>query len=146
MATTLAFVDTNVLLYAVSTNPAEQTKQQVARKILDEGEVAYSVQVAQEFFVNATRKLNPPLSSTDALEFLRAIDFLDVVFLDLALFLDAVRIYDQFQISYWDAAIVAAARRLGVEILYSEDLADGRSFDGVRAVNPFRAGFNLSSQ
>jgi predicted nucleic acid-binding protein len=48
---------------------------------------------------------------------------------------------DRFQISYWDAAIVAAAKRLGATTLYSEDLADGQVFEGVQVVNPFRAGF-----
>ena len=46
------------------------------------------------------------------------------------LFQEAVRIYNLFQISYWDAAIVAAAKRLGATILYSEDLSDGREFRG----------------
>jgi len=55
MPTTRAFVDTNVLLYAVSTNPAEAEKRRVAREILEAGQLGFSVQVAQEFFVNATR-------------------------------------------------------------------------------------------
>jgi predicted nucleic acid-binding protein len=59
--------------------------------------------------------------------------------LDYELFKSAVKIQARFQTSYWDAAIIAAAKRLDCEILYSEDLTDGQNFDGVRVVNPFRA-------
>jgi predicted nucleic acid-binding protein len=41
-------------------------------------------------------------------------------------------------LSYWDAAIVAAARLLGCNELLSEDLQDGRSIDGILLRNPFR--------
>jgi predicted nucleic acid-binding protein len=44
----------------------------------------------------------------------------------------------QWNISYWDAAIVEAAREAGCSTLLSEDLQDGMDFGGVRIVNPFR--------
>jgi predicted nucleic acid-binding protein len=50
----------------------------------------------------------------------------------------ALRIKAQHQLSYWDSAIVAAARTLGCRTLYSEDMGDGRDVDGVQIVNPFR--------
>jgi predicted nucleic acid-binding protein len=146
MPTTLAFVDSNVLLYAVSTNPSEVEKRRVAREIVAAGQFGFSTQVAQEFFVNATGKLKPPLSSGDALKFLQEILPGEIVGLDFALFQEAVRLRERFQISYWDAAIVAAAKRLGATTLYSEDLSDGQSFEGVQVVNPFRAGFTVSSK
>jgi predicted nucleic acid-binding protein len=139
MPTTPAFVDTNVLLYAASTNPAEADKRNAARSILTTGNYKFSVQVAQEFFVNATGKLKPPLSSADAMEFLRAVSPAAVVALDYALFEEAVQIRDHCKISYWDSAIVAAAKRGRCNTLYSEDLADGQIYDGIRVVNPFRA-------
>ncbi len=40
--------------------------------------------------------------------------------------------------SYWDSAIIAAARALGCALLYSEDTSHGRQIDGVTIVNPFR--------
>ena len=138
MPTTPAFVDTNVLLYAASTNPSEADKRNAARSVLTTGDYKFSVQVAQEFFVNATGKLKPPLSSADAMEFLRAVSPAAVVALDYALFEEAVQIQDRFKISYWDSAIVAAAKRGRCNILYSEDLANGQIYDGTRVVNPFR--------
>ena len=134
----LAFVDTNVLLYAASTDPTEAGKRTEARRVLSDGAFAFSVQVAQEFFVNATRKLTPALSSADALAFLKGINPAMVVAIDYELFEEATKIQQRFQISYWDAAIVAAAKRLNCGILYSEDLSEGQSYDGVRVVNPFR--------
>lgn len=139
MAATLAFIDTNVLLYAASTDPAEAGKSNAARQVLNAGVFAFSVQVAQEFFVNATRKLTPALSSSDALGFLKGINPTAVVALDYELFEEATKIQERFQISYWDAAVVAAAKRLNCDTLYSEDLSDGQSYDGVRVANPFRS-------
>jgi predicted nucleic acid-binding protein len=139
MPTTPVFVDTNVLLYAASTNPAEVNKRNAARSVLTTGDYEFSVQVAQEFFVNATGKLQPPMSSADAMEFLHGIQLATVVGLDYALFEEAVEIHDRFKISYWDSAIVAAAKRARCDTLYSEDLADGQIYDGIRVVNPFRA-------
>jgi len=146
MPTIPVFVDTNVLLYEVSTNPSEAGKRDAERAILLAGDYGFSVQVAQEFFVNATGKLKPPISSADAMKFLQGILPGEVVGMDFTMFLEAVKLRERFQISYWDAAIVAAAKRLEATTLYSEDLADGQSFDGVKVLNPFRAGFTAGSK
>ena len=50
---------------------------------------------------------------------------------------EGLRLKERFQLSYWDAAIIAAARALGAGTLYSEDLNHGQDYDGVRVVNPF---------
>jgi len=49
------FVDTNVLLYAITTAEDEREKSERARKILEARDLALSVQVLQEFYVQATR-------------------------------------------------------------------------------------------
>ena len=139
MPTTPAFVDTNVLPYAASTDPTEAGKRDAARRILVANPVCFSVQVAQEFFVNATRKLKPPLSRADALGFLEQINPVAVAPLDYGLFEEATRLSERFQISYWDAAIVIAAKKLNCVTLYSEDLSHGQNFDGIVTTNPFHA-------
>jgi predicted nucleic acid-binding protein len=139
MPTIPVFLDTNVLLYAASTNQDEANRRDAARKILSENSICFSVQVAQEFFVNATRKLTPPLSRADALTFLSQINPTTVAPLDYDLFEEATRLSERFQISYWDGAIVAAAKRLNCATLYSEDLNHGQNFEGVKVTNPFRA-------
>jgi predicted nucleic acid-binding protein len=50
--------------------------------------------------------------------------------------LEALEIEARYKISFWDALIVQAAESGEAEVLYSEDLADGQKYGGVRAVNP----------
>src|ERR1700683_268133 len=57
--TIVRFVDANVLLYAISRDPAEQDKAKQANDILAERDLALSVQVLQEFYVQATRASRP---------------------------------------------------------------------------------------
>jgi hypothetical protein len=45
---------------------------------------------------------------------------------------------ERWKVSYWDAAIVEAARAAGCPVLLSEDLQHGMDFAGVRVVDPFR--------
>jgi predicted nucleic acid-binding protein len=49
----------------------------------------------------------------------------------------AIEQSERFAISYWDAAILAAAEALGTGTVYSEDLKDGQQYGRVRVVNPF---------
>ena len=49
----------------------------------------------------------------------------------------AIVISLQHRISYWDGAILAAAERLGAEIVYTEDLSHGQTYGPVRVLNPF---------
>jgi predicted nucleic acid-binding protein len=51
--------------------------------------------------------------------------------------LSAMASRDRFGISYWDAAILEAARPLGCEVVLSEDLNHGRDYAGVGVENPF---------
>ena len=56
---------------------------------------------------------------------------------DSGLLLDALGLKQRFQLSYWDAAIIAAAKALGASVLYSEDLNHGQDYGGVTVENPF---------
>lgn len=49
------FLDRNILLYSISRNPAEAVKRDRAIDLLDDDSGALSVQVLQEFYVQATR-------------------------------------------------------------------------------------------
>ena len=88
-------------------------------------------------YVNATRPPQPALSHEDTVlaieHFLRR----PVVASGVPLMLESLRLKQQFMISYWDAAIVAAARAAGAKTLYSEDLNDGQDYEGVIVRNPF---------
>ena len=135
----MQFVDTNVLLYAISHDPDEREKAARANEILDGREVALSTQVLQEFYVQATRPSRPsPLTHAQATGFVESLLGFPVVPITTELVLRAMAIGDRFRLSYWDAAILEACRSLNCEVVLSEDLSDGTDYDGVCVENPFR--------
>jgi predicted nucleic acid-binding protein len=132
------FVDTNVLLYAVSREDDEQRKAQHASEILDGQDLALSVQVLQEFYYQATRDSRPNrLTHEEAVELVQSFQRFPVQETTAGLVLDAMKTKQRFQISYWDAAIIEAARALRCEVVLTEDLNDGQDYGGVRVENPF---------
>jgi predicted nucleic acid-binding protein len=128
------FVDTNVLLYALSGHDSERVKREQARALLMAEPFGVSVQVLQEFYVNA-RKGNVGADDLDAM--LAQLRRVPVVENTLALFDRALAVHQRFGISYWDASIVAAAQELGAKTLYSEDLSHGQHYGAVQVLNPF---------
>ena len=134
----MRLVDTNVLLYASSRLPEEANKRSCARELLREPDLAVSVQVLQEFYHQATRPTRPGrLSDEDALRFMEPIMKMPVQAVTLAVFRDGVSISRRFGLSYWDGAILAAARALGCDAVYSEDLSAEQDYDGLRVISPF---------
>ncbi len=134
------FVDTNLLLYAIDEDPASAGKRDLARKLLLSERWGWSVQVAAEFFVNATSPKRPfRLASTDAAALVETWLAYPTLPGTPDLVRDAMNIHQRFKLSYWDAAILAAAKRLGCHTVYSEDLNHGQDYDGVHVVNPFLA-------
>ena len=134
----MRFVDTNVLLYAASILPEEEAKRRRARELLAEPNLAVSVQVLQEFYHQATRATRPGrLSDDDAVRFLDPVLEMRVQAVTLTVFRDAVAIRRRFGLSYWDAAILAAARALGCDAVYSEDMSAEQDYGRIRVVNPF---------
>ena len=134
----MRFVDTNVLLYAVSAESEQSGKRDRAIALLQESDLAISVQVLQEFYHQATRPGRPAaLTPEQALRFIQSIDSFPVQPVTLGVFLAGVSISRRFGLSYWDGAILAAARAMGCEIVYSEDLSATQDYDGLRVANPF---------
>lgn len=137
--TALQFVDTNILLYAISTAPEEAAKAHEARRLLDGDDLALSVQVLQEFYVQATRRSRPDvLTPKQASQLIEAFLRFPVQENTVALMRAALASAARFRIAYWDAAILEAARSLGCQTLLSEDFSHGRDYDGVVVRNPFR--------
>ena len=138
------FLDTNVLLYAVSSAPGEAAERDAARRILQGDNWGISVQVLQEFYVNATGKLRRTVPPQITAPFIRLLLERPVVAATPDLFMRAVDISRRYRISYWDAAIVAAAVHLGCLTLYTQDLNPGQTYEGVEAADPFEAGGHLT--
>ena len=135
----MRFLDTNVLLYSISTDRAEKAKRDVAIELLRTRDNALSVQVLQEFYVQATRQTrSDPLPHEIAVGLIRAWLRLPIQETTIEVMSDALDIKAASGLSYWDAAVIAAARALGCTELMSEDMSHGQTIGGVTIVNPFR--------
>src|SRR4030042_6474570 len=130
------FVDTNILVYAHDLDAGE--KYRIARDKIStlwhrDLLPSISVQVMQEFYVNLIRKKIAPQAAretvTNYLEW-------DVVDNDRFLFLEGLRWKEKWNLSYWDALILAAASKAKAKAVWSEDLASGHDYDGILVVNP----------
>jgi predicted nucleic acid-binding protein len=134
------FVDTNVLVYAASNAVADQVRRDVALELLDQTDLALSAQVLAEFYSVATSKTKLNLTHDEAVVLLQSLARIPVCPITRELVMEAVELRQRSQISYWDAAIIAAAKQMGCSTVYSEDLNSGQNYDGVTVINPFVAG------
>ena len=134
----MRFVDTNVLLYAVTGLEDDAEKRRRARKLLAERDLAVSVQVLQEFYSQATRPSRPErLTHDEAVRVLQPILSLPVQPITIEVFQSALALSRRFGLPYWDSAILAAAQKLRCDAVYSEDLSAEQDYDGLRVINPF---------
>jgi predicted nucleic acid-binding protein len=135
------FVDTNVLVYAhdVSTGDRHEKARSLVETLWHERTGALSTQVLQELYVSLRRKAGRPMTSAQAREVVA--DYLrwEVVVNSGESILDAIALEERYQLSFWDALVIGAARECGAETLYSEDLSHGQVYDSIKVVNPFRA-------
>lgn len=131
------FLDANVLLYASSNAPEDKLKREKAQRLILAAPFALSAQVLQEYIANALRKKQLGISEVNIEAMLELAATAIVLPVTLELVISAVGIRRRFQVSHWDATIIAAAQELGCKTLYSEDLNHGQNYNGVQVVNPF---------
>ena len=131
------FFDTNVLVYAAVGSGKDEPKRKRSLTLIESEDFGTSAQVLQEFFVTVVRKAARPLSPAQALEWIEQWAVFPCQRIDHQLVRIAIEQSERFAISYWDAAILAAAEALGARTVYSEDLNDGQQYGRVRVVNPF---------
>ena len=134
----LTFFDTNILLYSEDDRyPEKQSRAtDLVAKHIQQGSLALSTQVLQEYYSGATRKLgvNPDAARRKVELLARRI----VVRLSAADVIAAIELHRLHQLQFWDALIVHAAKLAGATLLYSEDFQHGAEIAGVKVVNPFR--------
>jgi len=132
------FFDTNVLIYA--DDKGAPAKQRRSLELIEEHRRArtgvVSLQVLQEYFVTATRKLQ--LDARIARRKVELLAEFDVATPELADILAAIDLHRLHGFSFWDALIVRAAMQAGCSVLLSEDMQGTREIDGLHIVNPFR--------
>lgn len=133
-----SFFDTNILVYA--SDKSDPGKRDRARTLLGEAALVdtgvISIQVLQEFFVVATKKLG--IDPLDAKGILESFENFEVVQVTQRLIRDAIDMSVLNRLSFWDALIVAAAESAACELLVTEDMSDGQVIKGVRITNPYQ--------
>lgn len=135
--TAKSFVDTNILLYAAGADSTGDFKCSRARAVLEEPGIGFSAQVLQEFVANALSKSSLQISEDKIDGVLQALEEFPCVPITPALVRSALVLRTRHRISYWDAAILAAAQSLGCDTLFSEDFSHGQLYGSVRVINPF---------
>jgi predicted nucleic acid-binding protein len=132
------FVDTNILVYAYDLEAG--SRHQRAKALVAEVWRGFpppwvSIQVLQELLVNLCRKGADPIDARETVE-----DYIQwrVVENTLSLFACGLDEMQRWQLSLWDAMILAAARRAGAKVIWSEDFNVGQDYDGIEIVNPLR--------
>jgi len=133
------FVDTNVVLYAYDASAGDRhvAARELMLRLARSRQGAVSVQVLQEFYVNAVSKIAVRLTPEAARRRLRALRrwpthsplAVDVI--------AATTISEDHRISFWEAMIVRSASELGCDVLWTEDLNAGQTIAGVRIADPF---------
>lgn len=135
----LEFVDTNVLLYAYDSSAGDRHER--ARALVGtlgrERRGALSVQVLQEFYVNAVGKIAVPLSSDAALVRVRRLSRWTIHTPFPNDVISAAQLAERHRLSFWDAMIMHSAAELSCTRLWTEDLNDGQVIGGVAITNPF---------
>lgn len=131
------FFDSNILLYADDARFDAKQKRAV-QLILQHREQAtavLSLQVLQEYFSNATRKLGiDPAEARRKVEIYSRFHLVEPRLSDV---FEAINIYRLHRINYWDAMVVHCAATSGCLQVLTEDLQHGQVIAGVRIVNPF---------
>ena len=130
-------IDTNVLIYADDArNPHKRGQaRELIRGLMASRRGVVSLQVLQEFFAAATRKLG--LSSEHAKCRMVVYSRLDVVTFAPADLLAAIDLHRIHRFSIWDSLIVRAALNANCTMLHSEDMSSGQRIESLTVSNPF---------
>lgn len=131
------FLDTHVLYYAALGRRSDPEKHAAARRIIVAEDYCTSAQVLAEFYTNVTKTGAPPLSPERAQRWVQAVAKKPCQPVDGRVVTRGIEISQRYGLSYWDGAILAAAERLNVQTVYTEDLNHGQTYGSVRVCNPF---------
>jgi len=132
-----AFVDTNVLVYAADESKPTPRKTRIARELLLQRGLVLSVQVLNEFTVNARNEKKLNLTPEMELDWIQQWLLFPIQAMSAESFLEARLFHERYQVSHWDGLILAAAKESKCSTLYSEDLQTGQTYDTITVINPF---------
>ncbi|MDE2049653.1 MAG: PIN domain-containing protein [Gammaproteobacteria bacterium] len=137
----VAFVDSNILIYAHDLDAGVKRERAAAklRELWNSGNGRLSVQVLQEFYVNATQKLAAPIARSTAREVIKTYGAWVRRATTVETVTRASELCELARISFWDALIVASAEEVDADELLTENLNVGQVILGIRVVNPVNA-------
>ena len=133
------FLDTNILIYAAAGKKDEPEKHARSVEIIRNSDVVLSTQVVGEFLHVSRRKYLKVMGVAEINSWADTLMRFPSVDIDQAVVKSALFVAERYQISFWDAALVAASERLSAKTLYTEDLSHGQKYGAVTAINPFKA-------
>ena len=130
------FIDSNIMIYAYS--GTEKNKQQISRKLIKENHTVISTQVLQEIANTLSRKFKIAYSSIEQILHECILDN-DILHLNRQdTIFKACNIARQYQFSFYDSLIIAAALETDCRYLYSEDLQHKQIIEGsLTIINPY---------
>lgn len=137
----LALIDTNIIVYAY--DETDKRKWKSASGLLEkvwkgEKKCAVSTQNLTEFYTIVTSKIEHPIPKEEAEDVVKDIiksGTWKVIIPDTECLLDAIHIEREHAIHFWDAHIIAAAKKEKINLILTENVKDF-SIPGVKAVNP----------
>jgi predicted nucleic acid-binding protein len=135
------FVDTNILVYAHdrSAGAKHLRAQELIKQIWEAGNAVLSIQVLQELCISLRRNARNPMKLEEIRQLIRDYSTWQVVINTPESVVRALDLEARYKTSFWDALILQAAEEAGATVLYSEDLARGQRYGGVKVVNPLVA-------
>ncbi|QQZ28077.1 PIN domain-containing protein [Thiothrix subterranea] len=135
-----AFFDTNVLVYAFDKNEPE--KQAIAKRLIGQfggdGQFIVSTQVLQELYVTLSKMGKQALPAEEVEEIVNDFAEYPLVQVDKMIIASAMKRHQSKAFSFWDSLIVEAALQANCQILFSEDMQDGREIGQLVIQNPFK--------
>jgi predicted nucleic acid-binding protein len=133
-----AFLDSNIILYAALPPIKEPEKARVALDLVKTTDYGVSGQVLAEVYNVMSRSIAPKIDEAEIDLWILSLTDRPFAPVDAPLVGRGIAISRRYRISYWDAALLAAAERLKANTFYTEDLNDGQVYGGVTVRNPFR--------
>lgn len=138
------FIDSNILVYANDINAGDKQARaiDIITGCMRAGIGYISVQVLQEYANVALKKLGqePPV----VLRQLKLLEALKIIIPSPKSVRRSVEISHTYQVSFWDASIIAAAEDADCEVICTEDLNTGQYYAGLQVLNPLDSTFDMT--
>jgi predicted nucleic acid-binding protein len=133
------FLDTNILIYAAAGKKDDLPKHLRSVGIIRDNDVVLSTQVVGEFLHVSRKKYLKVMGVAQINSWADQLLKFQSVDIDQPIIKASLFVAERYRISFWDAALVAAAERLSAKTLYTEDLNHGQKYGSVTVINPFKA-------